>query len=369
MSKVILIMAGGTGGHIFPGLAVADALRERGWRVAWLGTRDGMEAELVPRHGYELTPIRFQGVRGKGLAALLLLPGRLLLAFWQAAGAIRRIAPDVVLGMGGYVAFPGGMIASLLNKPLVIHEQNAVAGTTSKLLAKIADRVLTSYESAFGPRDAVLQTGNPVRSTLACVPHPQMRFAERGGRVRVTILGGSLGARALNELLPSALAALALDARPEVVHQAGRQHAAEVEARYRGLGVEARVVAFVEDMATQLAWSDLVVCRAGATTLAELAAVGVGSLLIPFPFAIDDHQTHNAQALAARSAAIVVPQAELSVERLLQILRDLDRQRLLAMACAARSLGRPDAAQRVADECERIARRAGDSTSRAKARP
>ena len=355
MSKTILIMAGGTGGHIFPGLAVAEAMRARGWHVVWMGVQTGMEADLVPRHGYEMAWVRFQGVRGKGLAALMLLPTRLLIAFWQAAAVIRRVRPSVILGMGGYIAFPGGMMAALLGRPLVIHEQNAVAGTTTRLLARLADRVLTSFESAFGSSVRALLTGNPIRAALAKTADPQTRFARRGGPIRITVLGGSLGARALNETLPSVFAAIDQDRRPHIVHQAGRQHAEELEACYRNLRIEARVVPFIDDIAEQLAWSDLVICRAGATTLAELAAVGVGSILIPFPYAIDDHQTRNAQVLVQSGAAILVPQSELTVERLTALVRSLDRGRLSTMACAARALGKPDAAERVADVCVQVA--------------
>ena len=355
MPKTILIMAGGTGGHIFPGLAVAEVMATRGWRVVWMGARTGMEAELVPRNGYEMAWIRFQGVRGKGLAALMLLPTRLLIAFWQAATVIRRIRPNVLLGMGGYVAFPGGMMAALFGRPLVIHEQNAVAGTTTRLLARLADRVLTSFPCAFGSDARALLTGNPIRAALSNVPPPETRFPQRHGRVRITVLGGSLGARALNETLPKVFAALAADERPDIVHQAGRQHAGEVEKTYRELAIDARVVAFIDDIAEQLAWSDLVICRAGATTLAEIAAVGVGSILIPFPYAIDDHQTRNARVLAEQGAAILLPQSELTVERLADLVRSFDRARLLTMACAARSLGKPDAAERVAEICVQVA--------------
>jgi UDP-N-acetylglucosamine--N-acetylmuramyl-(pentapeptide) pyrophosphoryl-undecaprenol N-acetylglucosamine transferase len=355
VSKTILIMAGGTGGHIFPGLAVAEVMTARGWRVVWMGTRTGMEAELVPSNGYEMAWVRFQGVRGKGLVAFMLLPSRLLIAFWQAAAIMRRMRPNVVLGMGGYIAFPGGMMAAFLGHPLVVHEQNAIAGTTTRLLAKLADRVLTSFASAFSPRDRALVTGNPIRAALSKVPHPEMRFGQRQGSLRITVLGGSLGALALNETLPKVFAALGANDRPEIVHQGGRQHAATLEAAYRSVSVDARVVPFIDDMAEQLAWSDLVICRAGATTLAELAAVGVGAILIPFPYAIDDHQTRNAQALVEGGAAILVPQSDLTVERLADIVRSLDRARLLTMGCAARALGKPDAAERVADVCVQVA--------------
>ena len=314
-----------------------------------------MEADLVPRHGYEMAWVRFQGVRGKGLVALMFLPTRLLIAFWQAAAVIRRVRPSVILGMGGYIAFPGGMMAALLGRPLVIHEQNAIAGTTTRLLARLADRVLTSFESAFGASVHALVTGNPIRAALAKTADPQTRFAKREGPTRITVLGGSLGARALNETLPQVFAAIDRGERPEIVHQAGRQHAAELEATYGNLGVSARVVPFIEDVAAQLAWSDLVICRAGATTLAELAAVGVGSILIPFPYAIDDHQTRNAQVLAQAGAAILVPQSELTVAGLTALVLSLDHGRLSAMAHAARALGKPDAAERVADVCVQVA--------------
>jgi UDP-N-acetylglucosamine--N-acetylmuramyl-(pentapeptide) pyrophosphoryl-undecaprenol N-acetylglucosamine transferase len=287
--------------------------------------------------------------------SLALLPYRLLRAFWQAAAKIRALRPDVVLGMGGYISFPGGMMASALNRPLVIHEQNAIAGTATRWLAQIADRVLTSYGWTFPAKRRVVVTGNPIRAAFKSLPPPQMRFGQRSGRLRLSVLGGSLGAQALNEVLPKALAAMPPAERPEVLHQAGEQHIRAVEAGYRDAGVAARCTAFVEDMAAELAASDLVVCRAGATTLAELAAVGVGSILVPFPFAIDELQTHNARALAEAGAAIVVPQAELSPARLAALLGSFDRARLLDMALKARSLGKPDAAEKVADICAEVA--------------
>jgi len=353
--KTILIMAGGTGGHIFPGLAVAEVLGARGWRVCWMGVKSGMEAEIVPRSGYEMVWVDFQGVRGKGPMALLLLPMRLLHAFWQALEGLRRIRPDVVLGMGGYIAFPGGMMAALLGRPLAIHEQNAVAGTTTRILAHLADRVLTSFECAFAPARRALMTGNPIRAQFAGVAPPQERLAGRQGRLRLTVLGGSLGAKALNDAVPLALAAMRADERPEVVHQTGRQHVEAVAATYRNLGIEAKAVAFVDDMASRLAWSDLVICRAGATTLAEIAAVGVASVLVPFPYAIDDHQTRNAQHLAESDAALLLPQRQLDPERLAGLLRGLDQARLLQLAGNARKLGRPEAAQEVAAVCEQLA--------------
>lgn len=349
--KTLLIMAGGTGGHIFPGLAVAEEMRARGWRVVWMGVKTGMEAQIVPRNGYEMVWVDFQGVRGKGPLALGMLPLRLLRAFAQSLSAIRRVRPDVVLGMGGYISLPGGMMASLLGRPLVIHEQNAVAGTATRILARLADRILTSFAEAFTSASKALLTGNPIRSDFARVAEPGIRFAGRSGPLRIAVLGGSLGAKALNEIVPQALGLLPATQRPVVMHQAGRQHIDAVRAAYERAGVEARCEAFVEDVASELAAADLVVCRAGATTLAELAAVGVGALLIPFPFAIDDHQTRNAAALAESGAAVLVPQTTLTAEGLAAMLSGLDRTRLMEMAVNARRLGRPAAAAQVADAC------------------
>ena len=349
--KTILIMAGGTGGHIFPGLAVAEAMHARGWRVVWMGVKTGMEAQIVPRSGYDMVWVDFQGVRGKGPLALAMLPLRLLRAFAQSFAAIRRVRPDVVLGMGGYISLPGGMMASLLGRPLVIHEQNAVAGTATRILARLADRILTSFAEAFETSGTASLTGNPIRSEFACVREPVMRFAGRSGPLRIVVLGGSLGAKALNEIVPRALGSMSADQRPIVMHQAGRQHIDGVRETYALAGVEARCEAFVDDVALELASADLVICRAGATTLAELAAVGVGALLIPFPHAIDDHQTRNAAALAESGAAVLVPQSKLTAESLAAMLNGLDRARLLEMATNARKLGRPSAAAQVADAC------------------
>lgn len=357
MGRTILIMAGGTGGHIFPGLAVADELRRRGWRVVWMGSKTGMEADIVPRNGYDMVWVRFGGVRGKAAAQLVGLPLRLLVAFWQAASAIRRVRPDVVLGMGGYISFPGGMMAALLGRPLAIHEQNAIAGTTSRLLAKLADRVMTSFECAFAPKARAELTGNPVRAALLEIAPPEVRFAERSGPLRLLVLGGSLGARALNEAVPRALGLIPEVERPLVFHQCGRAHFEDQRVAYRDARVQAEVEPFIEDMAQRLAWADLVVCRAGATTLAELTAVGVGAILVPFPFAIDDHQTRNAEVLAAHGAALLLSQRDLSPEKLARLLSGLDRARLRQMAEKARALGKPDAASRVADVCEALARR------------
>lgn len=344
-------MAGGTGGHIFPGLAVAEVLAARGWRVVWMGVRTGMEARIVPRNGYEMTFVDFQGVRGKSPVHLAFLPYRLLRAFWQAARAIRVLRPDVVLGMGGYVSFPGAMMASALNRPLVIHEQNSIPGTTSRWLAHIADRVATSFESSFPAARRAIVTGNPIRAVFRGQPLPDERFGERSGALRLLVLGGSLGAQALNEALPKAVALLPQSERPIVVHQTGEQHLAAVEAGYASAGVTARCVPFLEDVASELAAADFVVCRAGATTLAELAAVGVGAILVPFPFAIDDHQTQNARSFADVGAGILLPQAQLTPQRLAQQLAALGREECLDMGRKARVLAKADAAERVAELC------------------
>jgi UDP-N-acetylglucosamine--N-acetylmuramyl-(pentapeptide) pyrophosphoryl-undecaprenol N-acetylglucosamine transferase len=267
----------------------------------------------------------------------------------------------VVLGMGGYVSFPGALMASALNRPLAIHEQNSIPGTATRWLAHLADRVLASFEATFPPQRKAIVTGNPIRAAFKAVPPPSQRFAQRTGTLRVLVLGGSQGAQALNEALPAAIALMPATERPEVVHQAGEQHIDAVRARYREAGVNARASAFIDDVAAELAAADLVVCRAGATTLAELAAVGAPAILVPFPFAIDDHQTRNARALAQAGAAILMPQGELTPQRLATMLQSLDRARLLDIARKARELGKPDAAERVADICAALADRGARS--------
>ena len=347
-----MIMAGGTGGHVFPALAVADHLRALGWRVVWLGARTGMEATLVPKHGYEMAWVRFSGLSGKGLLAKLLLPLNLLVAFWQSLRALRAQRPDVVLGMGGYIAFPGGMMAALLGRPLAIHEQNSVAGLANRVLAGVADHVLVAFPDAL--RKATL-VGNPVRDAIARIAPPAERFAGRTGPLRVLVVGGSLGAAALNDIVPKALALLPADARPIVTHQSGAKHLEELRANYARAGVAASAVAFIDDMARAYAEADLVVCRAGATTVAELAAAGVPAILVPFPFAVDDHQTTNARYLADAGAALLVQQRDLTPEMLAGCLRGLAHEQLLAMATKARALGRPDAARAVAEACMELA--------------
>lgn len=351
MSKTLLVMAGGTGGHIFPGLAVADLLRIRGWHVVWMGNPDGMEAKLVPERGYEMAWVRFAALRGKGLVRKLMLPFNLLSGFWQALKEIHRVQPDVVLGMGGYVTFPGGMMAVLLRRPLVIHEQNSIAGLANRVLSKIASKVVCGFPNAL-PKSTWI--GNPVRPEIAQMPAPAERFADRTNKnepLRLLIIGGSLGAASLNEVVPLGLALLPLEERPAVVHQAGERHIDQLRKNYRSVGVEAHCVAFIDDMAGAYDWADLVICRAGALTVAELAAIGVASILVPFPSAVDDHQTSNAHFLADVGGAIILPQDELTPEAI-SLIRNYTRGQLLQMAERARELAKPAATAAVARVCE-----------------
>ena len=351
MTRSILIMAGGTGGHIFPALAVADCLRTQGWRITWLGARNSMEAELVPRHGYDMAWVRFSGLRGKGLLRKLLLPLNLIVALAQSAAVLFRHRPDVVLGMGGYITFPGGLIAALLRKPLLIHEQNSIAGLSNKVLARLAARVMSGFPDVLPQAE---WCGNPVRDSIAALPEPQVRYAARSGVLNLLIVGGSLGAQAINECVPQALALLPLAARPSVLHQTGKQHFSAVQAAYQQANVTGEIKPFLDDMAQHYSWADIVICRAGALTIAELAAAGVASILIPFPYAVDDHQTGNARFLSEHSAAKLLPQAELKPQYLADLLNNLSRAQALQMAQAARSLAKPDAAQRVAQVCAEL---------------
>jgi len=352
MARSIMIMAGGTGGHVFPALAVAEYLREQGWRVVWLGAKTGMEATLVPKYGYEMAWVRFSGLRGKGWLRALALPLNLLVAFWQSARAILAQRPDVVLGMGGYISFPGGMMASLLKRPLAIHEQNSIAGLANKVLARLADRVLQAFANVL---PGAQLSGNPVRRDIAALPAPRVRYAVRTGRLKLLVLGGSLGAQVLNETVPQALSLLDDEARPEVTHQAGAKHIDALRASYAAAGVAVEALAFIEDMARSYGGADLVICRAGALTVAELACAGVASILVPFPHAVDDHQTGNARLLCAHGAAVLLPQSELTPRGLAGLLRGLTRERLLDMAEKARALGRPGATEAVARACMELA--------------
>ena len=352
MAKTIMIMAGGTGGHVFPGLAVADELRSRGWRVIWLGAPGGMEATLVRHRGYEVVWVNFAGLRGKGLAAYARLPMRLLRAFWQAARAIFAHRPDVLLGMGGYQSFPGAMMAALFGRPLVIHEQNSVAGLANRVLAGVADRILCAFPGAL--RNATV-TGNPVRPDIAALAAPAERYGARSGRLKLLVVGGSLGAKILNETVPQALALMPPERRPEVTHQSGAKHIDELARRYRDAGVNANTVAFIDDMASAYAGADVVLCRAGALSVSELAAAGVAGILVPLPHAVDDHQTGNARHLALAGAAIHLPQSELTPERIASLLAELSRERLCDMASKARALARAGATQAVARICMEVA--------------
>lgn len=358
--RTIMVMAGGTGGHIYPGLAAAAALRKHGWNIVWLGTRNGMEARLVPEHGYTMAWLSLGGVRGNGLLRKLWLPVTLLVAFVQALRALRQHRPDVVLGMGGYPSFPGGMMSALLGKPLVIHEQNSVGGLSNRVLACVADRVLTGFPDVFKSgrdkplpcgRVATTWVGNPVRASIAALPAPQMRPA---AQLNLLIVGGSLGAAALNDVVPRALALIPEAERPAVIHQSGARHADRLRANYATAGVIAEVRDYIADMAEVYAWCDFAITRAGALTIAELAAAGVPAILVPYPHAVDDHQTGNAQFLSVTGAALLMPQTELTPGRLASVLRGLSREKLLIMAQQARAQAKPDADEAVARICREL---------------
>ncbi len=356
MSAPVLIMAGGTGGHIFPGLAVAQSLRDRDVPVAWLGAAGAMETRLVPAAGIELHTLAIGGLRGKSLTTRLAAPLRLVRALIAALRLFGRLKPCAVIGFGGFAAGPGGLAAVLRRVPLVVHEQNRIAGFTNRQLARFARRVLGGFPDAL---PGVEWVGNPVRDEIAMLPPPAERFHSRTGLPkRVLILGGSLGARALNETVPAALALIAPHARPQVWHQSGRDQDSATRAGYAAVGVDAQVEPFIVDMAHAYAWADLVICRSGALTLAEVAAAGIASLLVPYPHAVDDHQTRNAEFLVHQGAAELVAQASLDAPLLAGRVEALlrDDERLLAMADAARTCARPHAARTVADICLEVAR-------------
>jgi UDP-N-acetylglucosamine--N-acetylmuramyl-(pentapeptide) pyrophosphoryl-undecaprenol N-acetylglucosamine transferase len=353
LKHTLMVMAGGTGGHVYPAIAVADYLQARGWQIVWLATAGGMENRLIADKPYAKAIITMRGVRGKGLLGWVLLPFKLLLAFKQSVSVIVKYQPNVVLGMGGFAAFPGGLMAKVLGKPLVIHEQNSVAGLTNKTLSHFANKVLAAFPAAFG--DEAELVGNPVREDMTNLPLPEARYAEKKGRLKLLVVGGSLGATALNEVLPKALAIIPEAQRPEVVHQAGEKHIAMLEANYQQAGVVAETKAYIQDMATLYAWADVVVCRSGALTVAELACVGVASVLVPFPYAVDDHQTTNAQYLSDNGAAILIQQTVFSVEKASEILSELTREKCLAMANKARRLAKPEATASVAKVCMSLA--------------
>jgi UDP-N-acetylglucosamine--N-acetylmuramyl-(pentapeptide) pyrophosphoryl-undecaprenol N-acetylglucosamine transferase len=348
-----MITTGGSGGHVFPGLAVASQLVAQGARVFWLGTRDGMEAQLVPQHGVEFEGVNFGGIRGKGWRTLVRGPFALVGACIESLSILRRQKPDVVLGFGGFASFPGAVMGVATRRPLLLHDANAVAGLANRMLAYGADKLLVGFPNAFrGRHRAIVEfTGNPLRGDITSLPPPEERFAGREGPLRLLVVGGSLGARALNDIVPAAIARLAPDARPSVVHQAGARHIEALRAAYARNGVEGECVAFIDDMAARYAWADFVIGRGGGLTVAELAAVGLGSLIVPLPGAIADEQTANAQYLVDAGAATCIAQDELSAEILAGQLGALPRERALAMAVAARALGRGDAAARIASIC------------------
>ena len=350
--KIALIMAGGTGGHVFPALATAHCLQQDGVVIHWMGTQKGIESSVVPSAGIQLHTIDVQGLRGKGRLSLLLAPFKLLKAIWQAVKVVRSVKPDVVLGMGGFASGPGAVAARLLGIPLVIHEQNAVAGMTNRISAKLAQRILVAFPSAFGSDVKVEQIGNPVRGAILDLPEPQQRYAQRSGAINLLIVGGSLGAKAINELVPQALVNIAAEERPNVWHQTGTQNFEATQETYKKLNVSARVDAFIEHMDEAYGWADLVICRSGALTVSELAIAGVPALLIPFPFAVDDHQTGNARYLEQVGAAWIIQQSDLKVDDLVDILRNkTDRGLLTDMALKARSVAKPDASRQVARVC------------------
>jgi UDP-N-acetylglucosamine--N-acetylmuramyl-(pentapeptide) pyrophosphoryl-undecaprenol N-acetylglucosamine transferase len=350
----VLIMAGGTGGHIFPGLAVAETLRAQGVPVVWLGAAGGMETKVVPAHGIELHTVAVGGLRGKGLKTRLVAPWMLLRALLSSLAVLHRLKPRSVLSMGGYVAGPGGIAARLLRCPLLVHEQNRVAGFTNRKLAMHASRVMAGFADSLPNAEWV---GNPVRGAIASLPPPAQRMAGRSGKPHLLVLGGSLGARALNLSVPQALASMPAEQRPDVLHQCGNRGIDEARQAYADAGVDARIVPFIEDMAGTYAWADLAVCRAGALTLAELTACGLGAVLVPFPYAVDDHQTRNAEALVAAGAAELIQERDLDTKDLAQRLSSLvsNRAAMQAMAEAARTLAKPDAAADIARACMEVA--------------
>lgn len=351
--RPVLIMAGGTGGHVFPALAVADELRLRGVPVVWLGTRAGIEARLVPQAGYPIEWMSITGLRGKGITTLMLAPVHLVFACWQALKVLRRKKPCAVLGMGGFASGPGGLMAWLIRKPLLVHEQNAIAGMTNKVLVKFATVVLQAFPAVF---KKAITTGNPVRKSICEIESPEYRLHKHQGKLRLLVIGGSLGAVKLNEVVPHALAIIEQDIRPEVIHQTGLKNIESAKEYYQAAGVEAKVEAFIDDMASVYEWADLVVCRAGAMTVFELAAAGIASILVPYPHAVDDHQTYNAYYLESSGAAIIRQQDELTPEWLAEMIRNfsVDREKLVTMSIAARKLAIPGSAKTIADACLRV---------------
>jgi UDP-N-acetylglucosamine--N-acetylmuramyl-(pentapeptide) pyrophosphoryl-undecaprenol N-acetylglucosamine transferase len=351
-----LIMAGGTGGHIFPGLAVAEALRDKGWRVHWLGGKGSpgnpsMESQVVPPRGFAFETIDFSGVRGKGPVTLALLPLRLIKAFWQSIQVLRRVKPHVVIGLGGYIAFPAGMMAVLLGKPLVLHEQNSVAGMVNKVLAQVADRVFTAFPNVIKNAQWV---GNPLRPAFTQQDAPDVRFAGRAGPLHLLVVGGSLGAKALNSIVPKALALIPPDQRPVVTHQSGAKQIDELRANYQAAGVDATVTPFIDDTATAFAEADLIICRAGASTVTEIAAVGAAALFVPFPSAVDDHQTINARFLVAQGAGWQMAQSDMTPQILASMMQKTERAALVNIGLQAKKMQKTEATAHVVAACEEL---------------
>ena len=353
-----LIMAGGTGGHVFPALAVATALQEQGVDVYWLGSKHGMEASIVHQAGFNFNCINISGLRGKGMLKWLFAPFSILLATLSAISIVLRIKPNVVLGMGGFVTGPGGLAARLLGKPLVVHEQNAIPGLTNVLLSKIANRVLEAFPNTFATNSKLYLTGNPVRKDINQLEPPERRYLARTGAIRLLVVGGSLGAQALNEVVPQAVALLEQTQRPSIWHQSGRNKLGQIQQAYAAFEGEINVVEFIDDMDQAYAWADLIICRAGAMTITEICNVGLASILVPYPYAVDDHQTANASYLSKVNAAVLIQQVELTPQRLADELRQLitgGREQLLAMANRAIKLARPEATTQVVQHCLEVA--------------
>ena len=344
----ILVMAGGTGGHIFPGLAVAEYLHHCGWKVSWLGNQNGMEYRLVKASDFPFEAVTFGGLRGKGLKAKIMLPFNLLRAGIQSWRIISRLKPNVVLGMGGYITFPGGLVAKLLKRPLVLHESNSIAGSANRALAKIAMRTLTGFPNVMEHAEWV---GNPIRADFDSLESPAVRYEQRRGNLSILVVGGSLGAAVLNETIPAAIALMEKSARPTVIHQAGDKHLAQLQHRYATLGVDADIRPFIEDMSAAYAQADLVICRSGAMTVSEITACGVAACLVPLPHAIDDHQTANARFLSDVAAAILLPQKDLNAQDLAAMIQHLNRDDLKKIALRAHALAKPHATQKVAEVC------------------
>lgn len=347
--KTALIMAGGTGGHIFPGLAVAEALRARGWQVQWLGAPNSMESRLVPPRGFALETIDFSGVRGKGFTTLAWLPVRLLKAFWQSIQVIRRVKPDVVVGLGGYISFPAGLMAVLLRKPLVLHEQNSVAGMANKILAVVADKVFTAFPDVLAKGEWV---GNPLRAEFMQQAEPAERFAGRSGPLNLLVVGGSLGAKALNDIVPQAVALIPTAQRPHIIHQSGEKQIDALRANYAAAGVDATLTPFIDNTAAAFAQADLIVCRAGASTVTEIAAVGAAAIFVPFPSAVDDHQTTNARFLSDQGAAHLIAQQNLTPEKLANMLQKSELIVLLSIGQKAKNMQKIHATEAVINACE-----------------